>query len=308
MTVPTDPNAMVEPCYVSPAKEYRKQMAGSFEATELPPPKNDSLGEWQSVASELGNLRERLEKALNKAAEAHEGEASEAAQASIKEILPRLDNAARAANNVKSSLELQVEHQNSTFHELPAPGQKLPNGADMQFDPPEKSWWEDAPVLSWFSDYEERQEAFHATNEKAELIMSGYRAKTEGVVGRLPQFQPEEKPPEERQLPPQSSQPPANSYMANTTMSTPSTPASTRSAWAGGSTLPQTAQMSYTSGKRRTASGASLLVSWIGKFKTTTTASRSTQTTGNSPSRDIQPSAQTKETPQLMVFAPWLSL
>src|SRR5690606_9289614 len=183
----------------------------------------------------------------------------------------------------------------------------------MQFDPPQKGWVEnwgldEFALTSWMSDYEERQEAFHATNEKAELIMSGYRAKTEGVVGRLPQFQPEEKPPEERQLPPQSSQPPANSYMANTTMSTPSTPASTRSAWAGGSTLPQTAQMSYTSGKRRTASGASLLVSWIGKFKTATTASRSTQTTGNSPSRDIQPSAQTKETPQLMVFAPWLSL
>src|SRR5690606_7772941 len=153
----------------------------------------------------------------------------------------------------------------------------------MQFDPPQKGWVEnwgldEFALTSWMSDYEERQEAFHATNEKAELIMSGYRAKTEGVVGRLPQFQPEEKPPEERQLPPQSSQPPASSYMANTTMSTPSTPASTSSAWAspsgsgslpstatpggggigdtpastgsswaGGSTLPQTAQMSYAS-------------------------------------------------------------
>src|SRR5690606_25255033 len=195
MTVPTDPNAMVEPCCVSPAKEYRKQMAGSSDATELHKPSQEALPTWQEVESKFQQLRTDLAAALKKAAEAHEGEASEAAQASIKELDGRFERAARAAGKVRSALDEQVKHQNETFEALPRPGDKLENGMEVQLDPTEKSWWEDAPVLSWFSDYEERQEAFHATNEKAELIMSGYRAKTEGVVGRLPQFQPEEKPP-----------------------------------------------------------------------------------------------------------------
>src|SRR5690606_1088764 len=124
----TDPNAMAQPCYVSPAKEYRKQMAGSFEATELPKPTQEAIPDWQEVETGFQDLRRDLEAALRKAAEAHEGKASEAAQASIKEILPRLDNAARAANNVKSSLELQGEHQNSTllFTNYPRRGRSCP--------------------------------------------------------------------------------------------------------------------------------------------------------------------------------------
>src|SRR5690606_26408513 len=77
MTVPTDPNAMVEPCCVSPAKEYRKQMAGSSDATELHKPSQEALPTWQEVESKFQQLRTDLAAALKKAAEAHEGEASE---------------------------------------------------------------------------------------------------------------------------------------------------------------------------------------------------------------------------------------
>lgn len=160
---------VMEPCYDSSAKRYREQMAGSADATELPAPKNNSIPEWDNTIQEIKGLREDLEAALRKAAEAHEGEASEAAQASIKELDGRFARAADAAGQVRAALDEQVNNQKKTFDALPAPGDKLENGADVQLDPPEKSWWEDAPVLSWFSDYEERQEAFHATNEKARM-------------------------------------------------------------------------------------------------------------------------------------------
>ena len=54
---------VVEPCYVSPAKEYRKQMAGSFEATELPKPSQEAIPDWQEVETGFQDLRRDLEAA-----------------------------------------------------------------------------------------------------------------------------------------------------------------------------------------------------------------------------------------------------
>src|SRR5699024_3506593 len=167
--------------YESPAKEYRKQMGGSVEATSLPGPTQEGVQAWERVGKEFDGIMEDVAGALRQAESAHQGRAADAANASIAEIKPLAEQAAGTARGVKASLEQQVQYQHTAFNDLPARGDKLENGRDVQLDPPEKGWVENTgldgnPVTGWMSDYEERQEDFATTSQKAETAMRRYRS------------------------------------------------------------------------------------------------------------------------------------
>ncbi|WP_338603489.1 hypothetical protein [Saccharopolyspora sp. SCSIO 74807] len=222
----------------------RANMAGDGNATSLPKALDDGAKEWAGVEKEFHELRAQIESAINKAEGAHEGKAADAAKASIGEITPHLDAAAETAKGVQKALTHQAEIQNKTFHQIPGEGDTLPNGREVQLDPPEKGWvenggWDKTWYLGWASDYEERQEDFQATNDRAADAQRQYQNDTQSNLAGTPEFKPMEQPAPPPQSAPGSGMPSANDAMAGTSMSSgPSMgggePAGNSSSWASG--------------------------------------------------------------------------
>ena len=228
---------VLAPCYASSAKQYRHQMGGAPDAANLPAPTDQGIDKWENVAKSFDNMVTEIQDALRAAEAAHEGRAADAANASIAEITPHATAAAETSRGVKGALVEQVGYQKDAFNALPAQGDKLENGNDVQLDPPEKGWveeggWDQTWYLGWASDYEERQQDFVSTNERANAAMERYQGQTDGVIARMPEFKPVEQPPPPPQQPPGSGMQSADSHLSGTSMSSPS---STSSAWAGGS-------------------------------------------------------------------------
>ncbi len=229
-------------CYVGRAKDYRNQMAGSPEATHLKKPTDTGVDKWNGVSNSFSRMVDDIKDAINAAEGAHSGRAAEAARASIDEITPHARAASETAKGVGKALTDQINNQNQAFEALPRQGEKLPDGKDVQLDPPQKGWVEDWGLdkfgpTSWMSDYEDKQQAFQATNDHAEAVMQRYQAQTNSVIGQVPEFKPVDQPAPPQQPPPGSGMPDASSHMAGSHMSTPSvsgSPAGTSSAWASG--------------------------------------------------------------------------
>ncbi|RRO16324.1 hypothetical protein EIL87_13695 [Saccharopolyspora rhizosphaerae] len=184
--------------------------------------------------------------ALRAAEVAHTGAAAEAAGASIAEIQPLARAAAETSRGVKDALEEQNTYQREAFQALPRQDDPLPSGHGAVLDPPQKGWVEDwgldsNPVTGWMSDYEERQQAYVDTNQQANQVMERYSQQTEGVIARLPEFQPADQPPPA--APPASSYPTPGTHAGGDGGSsysggTYSSPAGTSSAWASAPAAP----------------------------------------------------------------------
>ncbi|GAA2356165.1 hypothetical protein GCM10009854_37830 [Saccharopolyspora halophila] len=186
---------MLEMCYASSAKEYRKQMGGAPDATSIPTPTDEGVQKWDKVAQAFDQMNDDIASALRAAEAAHTGAAADAANASIGEIKPIVDAAAQTSRQVKDALVEQDTNQHSTFQSLPNQGDTLPSGQQAILDPPQKGWVEDwgldsNPVTGWMSDYEDRQQAYMDTNTQANQAMERYSTQTEANIGRLPEFQP----------------------------------------------------------------------------------------------------------------------
>lgn len=191
---------MLDMCYASSAKEYRKQMGGAPDATSLPAPTDEGIQKWEKAAKAFESLNEEIADALRAAEAAHTGAAADAANASIGEIKPIVDQAAQTSRQVKGALEDQNTYQHEAFRALPAEGDPLPSGQQAILEQPQKGWVEDwgldsNPVTGWMSDYEERQQAYIDTNQQANQAMERYSQQTDAVVARLPEFQPVDQPP-----------------------------------------------------------------------------------------------------------------
>ncbi|MEU5850965.1 hypothetical protein [Saccharopolyspora shandongensis] len=231
-------------CYASSAKEYRKQMGGSPDAASLPVPKDHGIETWTRVAAAFKDIVNDIEHAIRLAESGHQGQAAAAASASIAEIKPFAEAAATTSLGVKAALEEQATYQREAFQSLPAQGDTLPSGQEAQLDPPQKGWVEDwgldsNPVTGWMSDYEDRQQAYVDTNQQANAAMERYSAQTEGVIARMPEFQPADQPPPPPQQPPGTSTQTPTGYSSSSDtsnyssgLSTSATPAGTSSSWA----------------------------------------------------------------------------
>jgi hypothetical protein len=225
---------MLDMCYASSAKEYRKQMGGAPDAASLPAPTDEGVAKWENVAKAFDQMVIDIGDALRLAEAAHQGRAADAANASIAEIKPLAEAAATTSRGVKAALEEQASYQREAFQSLPAQGDKLPTGKEAVLDPPQKGWVEDwgldsNPITGWMSDYEDRQQAYVDTNTHANQAMERYSAQTDGVIARLPEFQPADQPPP--QQPSDSSS--RTGYPSSTNdLSTSASPAKTSSAWA----------------------------------------------------------------------------
>ncbi|GGI74884.1 hypothetical protein GCM10011581_09830 [Saccharopolyspora subtropica] len=234
-------------CYASSAREYRKQMGGSGDATALPAPTDQGIAKWENVGKAFDQMVTDIEDALRAAEAAHEGRAADAANASIAQIKPFAEEAANTSRGVKAALQEQASYQREAFDALPAEGDTLPSGQEAILDPPQKGWVEEwgldsNPITSWMSDYEERQQAYIDTNQQANQAMERYRAQTEGVIARLPEFKPADQtpppPPPQPQQPTSttSGYPSSSSHSSSSSsssgLSTSVSPAGTSSAWA----------------------------------------------------------------------------
>lgn len=182
-------------CYISQALQLRANMAGSPDATNLPPADKEGIERVSKSAGVFRELIDEIDTALKKAEEAHTGRAAEAANASIAEIKPIAENAAKTAEEVSGKLAEQNQNQHGTFYSLPAEGGKLSDGRQAQMQPPDKNWAErhgvdDFPGLGWTSDYEDKQARFQATNDEAQQAMSRYNSQTANTTGSLPEFKP----------------------------------------------------------------------------------------------------------------------
>ncbi|TWG08826.1 hypothetical protein FHU35_111452 [Saccharopolyspora dendranthemae] len=227
-------------CYASSAKEYRKQMGGTPDAAAVPAPSDEGVKLWENVGTKFDQMATDIADALRAAESAHEGRAAESANASIAEIQPLARSAAETSRGVKTALEEQNSYQREAFQALPVKDDPLPSGQGALLDPPGKGWVEDwgldsNPVTGWMSDYEERQQAYVDTNQQANQVMERYSQQTEGVIARLPEFQPVDQPPPA--APPASSYPTSSTYSAGDSGSSYSggaysAPSSTSSAWA----------------------------------------------------------------------------
>jgi hypothetical protein len=234
---------MLNMCYASSAKEYRNQMGGSPEATSIPAATDEGVQKWEKVAKAFDQMNTDIADALRAAEAAHTGAAADAANASIGEIKPIVDQAAQTSRQVKGALEDQNTYQHETFRALPAEGDTLPSGQQAIMDPPEKGWVEDwgldsNPVTGWMSDYEDRQQAYIDTNQQANQAMERYSQQTEAVVGQLPEFQPVDQPPPPGAQQPVGVTPTSGSYTAGGSGSGyagsayDGAPAGTSSSWA----------------------------------------------------------------------------
>lgn len=237
---------MLDMCYASSAKEYRKQMGGSPEAASLPAPTDEGVKKWENAAKAFEKMALDIEDTLRAAEAAHTGAAADAAKTSIAEIKPLTDSAAETSRGVKQALIDQNTYQREAFQALPVKDDPLPSGQGALLDPPQKGWVEDwgldsNPVTGWMSDYEDRQQAYVDTNQQANQVMERYSQQTEGVIARLPEFQPADQPPPA--APPVSSYPTSSTYSAGDSGSSYSggaysAPSGTSSAWASAPSSP----------------------------------------------------------------------
>ncbi|MCX2733292.1 hypothetical protein OOZ19_23870 [Saccharopolyspora sp. NFXS83] len=130
---------------------------------------------------------------MTKAETAHEGRAADSAQSSINEITPHLTAAQQTCDGVGKALLDQATAQREAFAGIPGEGETLSNGRPVQLDPPEKGWvddYDDTWYLGWASDYEERQEDFQLTNDRATEVQERYKRETEANLAAVPEFQP----------------------------------------------------------------------------------------------------------------------
>ncbi|MGI8307615.1 hypothetical protein [Saccharopolyspora hattusasensis] len=236
---------MLDMCYASSAKEYRKQMGGAPDAANLPTPSDEGIKTWENVAKSFDQMVTDIEDALRAAEAAHHGRAADAAKASIAEIKPFAEAAANTSRGVKAALEEQATYQREAFQSLPRQGDKLASGQEAVLDPPQKGWVEDwgldsNPITGWMSDYEDRQQAYVDTNQQANTAMERYSAQTEGVLARMPEFQPADQPPPPPRQDQQSSTQIPSGYSSNHStpsshtsgLSTSATASGTSSSWA----------------------------------------------------------------------------
>ncbi len=181
-------------CYISQALQLRANMAGSADATSLPPATKKAAEQVSNSAGVFRDLVGEIDSALKDAERAHTGRAGEAARASIAEIKPVAENAANNAEEIHRRLTEQNQHQHDTFYALPQEGGKLPDGRPTQMTPPDKNWAEehglsDIPGFGWTSDYEEKQERFQATNDEAQRVITRYSAQTASNTHGVPRFE-----------------------------------------------------------------------------------------------------------------------
>ncbi|WP_245755316.1 hypothetical protein [Actinopolyspora alba] len=231
-------------CYASQAKDIRANMAGSPDAAQLPTSTSQGSASLKAASSKFRSIITSVDAALKKAEEAHEGRAAEIAKASVSAVKPVASNAIDFCDTVQDSLDTQASTQHKTFQDLPAEGGKLSDGRPAQMEPPEKNWADDSgvsgvPGLGWTSDYEEKQERYRATNAEANSVMARYTEQTTAATQGLPEFKPPEGSDTDasRQADYGGS---AGSVVAGSTFDNSvgsgySAPASSSSAWAGGS-------------------------------------------------------------------------
>ncbi|SFT71139.1 hypothetical protein SAMN04487904_106114 [Actinopolyspora lacussalsi subsp. righensis] len=231
-------------CYASQAKDIRASMAGSPDATQLPSASSQGSTTFGVASTKFQNIINRVDFALKKADEAHVGRAAESANSSIAEVKPIAQDAIKFTVDVQKALDAQAGTQHKAFQDLPVEGGKLSDGGPAQLEVPEKNWADDSgvsgfPGLGWTSDYEEKQERYRATNEEANSVMARYTEQTTAATQGLPEFTPQEASDTDasRQADYGGS---AGSVVAGSTFDSGvgsgyAVPASSSSAWAGGS-------------------------------------------------------------------------
>lgn len=227
-------------CYASAARDLRREMAGSADATSLPAPKNQGTEALTNAAKIFREIAGDVESGLKDAEAAHYGRAADAANASIAEIKPIAETAAKTCDDVKGKLEQQASSQNNTFKALPQEGETLSNGQPVQMHPPEKNWADNHGLgwTWWGSDYEAKQEHYRATNAEANQVMGAYSSQTDGVTGSTPTFKPQDSGPAPGPAPATYGQSAGGAMAGSSYSSAPSmggggAPSGTSSAWAG---------------------------------------------------------------------------
>ncbi|QGK68236.1 hypothetical protein GIY23_00375 [Allosaccharopolyspora coralli] len=223
------------PCYQSQSRQYRHEMGGAADAGHLPSASGNGVEVWHNAEKAFGDIWSEIEGSMRAAEAAHEGRAADAATASMQKMRPNFDGAKANCQATATGLDQQTGFQKEAFMAIPKQGESLENGRPVQIDPPQKGWVEDwglddNALTGWMSDYEERQEDFTATNDRAVMAMERYDSQTQGVIDGLPrEGQPPPPPPPQQSNNTYQS---ADSQFGNSTMSTPSTPASSSSSWA----------------------------------------------------------------------------
>ncbi|WP_019855529.1 hypothetical protein [Actinopolyspora mortivallis] len=230
-------------CYASTAKELRKAMAGSEEATSLPAPSSKGAEALGNAAKKFDSILEKIDSGLGKLERGHSGRAAEAARASIAEVRPVVEQAAEHSRKLGEALDEQTRAQHETFRALPVEGGRLPDGRPTQLQPPDKNFADhtrlsSVPGFDWTSDYEEKQARFQATNDEANRVMTEYSTRTAESTRNTEKFDPDkagEVDPGRRA----SYGPDAGSFVSGASFGAAgaggSAPAGSSSAWAGGS-------------------------------------------------------------------------
>src|SRR5699024_7404615 len=119
-------------CFASAAKEFRNQMGGGPEAASLPQPDGRGVEKWEKVAEAFKQIVGDIEGAMRKAEGAHQGKAAEEANASIAEVMPKAEKVSETSRGIRDSLQQQTQNQHEAFQNIPAQGDTLENGREVQ--------------------------------------------------------------------------------------------------------------------------------------------------------------------------------
>lgn len=129
---------------------------------------------WQSVATEMQDIRGAVEQAVRGIGAAQQGVAADAATHSTSALMPWLDESVTAANGVAARVSAQVDSFSHTRDSMPPP-RAVPEVSFFQ-DP---TTWTADHAIEWLPGIQTQNEAAHLAaqqdEQRARELMDGYQ-------------------------------------------------------------------------------------------------------------------------------------
>ncbi|PZS40757.1 MAG: hypothetical protein DLM62_01165 [Pseudonocardiales bacterium] len=137
---------------------------------------------WQSVATEMQDIRGAVERAVRGIGAAQQGAAADAATHSTSALMPWLDDSVTAANGVAARVSEQAASFAHTRDSMPPP-RAVP---EVSFSQDPGTWTADH-AIEWLPGIQTSNEAAHVAaqqdQERARELMDGYQGTSNGNLG-----------------------------------------------------------------------------------------------------------------------------
>lgn len=141
---------------------------------------NRAASDWRTIATDLGPIRDYVERALGGVRASREGAAADAATSAISPLAPWISEAQRVAGQVADRVEEQANYFQTTSANMPEPV-KIRDGG-----------WKEWPIIDAFttSDQEIDEARAREAEARARELMVSYQNNTNSNLLAMPEFTP----------------------------------------------------------------------------------------------------------------------